>query len=420
MPLVKTPTNVCMRMVQYSPVGLARAILQYGLWDGKRNNGQNFDQRKFVMNLGRGVTGTGLMAFGIALAASGMLLQGYEDEEDKDRRTIRKGIGESYSPYLKLGDMEIPIDFAQPASGPLYIGAQIAWALDQMEDVNALDVVGEGVKASVFATGDQLFNNSFLSGFSSLFRGYNDIKGVMTNIATNIAENQASRMTPSMIRAIAKWSDPYVRDTASQNWMHQFVNEQLVQNWPILRQTLPAKTDVTGDKTLQSGYYSWGKEQQNAALHMLNSFALPMNAIGQKNDDTLDALLDLSYRTGEASFLPGELIAGSKYELNMNKTTSKKYGFGDAAVTMRLTDEEKREANRAYGDLLFNGDGGRWYMNAKGERVPVTGLRAIMKSEEWKAMDDDARMKRVSDEASKAKELIIVQTAKQKKEADKR
>lgn len=417
MPFVKTPTNVGMRMVQYSPVGLARAILQYGLWDGKRNNGQNFDQRKFVMNLGRGVTGTGLMAFGIALAASGMLLQGYEDEEDKDRRTIRKGMGESYSPYLKLGDMEIPIDFAQPASGPLYIGAQIAWALDQMEDVNALDVVGEGVKASVFATGDQLFNNSFLSGFSSLFRGYNDIKGVMTNIATNIAENQASRMTPSMIRAIAKWSDPYVRDTASQNWMHQFVNEQLVQNWPILRQTLPAKTDVTGDRTLQSGYYSWGKEQQNAALHMLNSFALPMNAIGQKNDDTLDALLDLSYRTGEAGFLPGELIASNKYELNMNKTTAKKYGFGEASITMKLTDEEKREANRAYGDLLFNGDGGRYYTDGKGVRVIMTGLRNIMNSAEWAIMDDDARMKRVSEEASKAKELIIVQTAKQKKEA---
>ena len=417
MPFVKTPTNVGMRMVQYSPVGLARAILQYGLWDGKRNNGQNFDQRKFVMNLGRGVTGTGLMAFGIALAASGVLLPGYEDEEDKDRRTIRKGMGESYSPYLRIGDMEIPIDFAQPSSGPLYIGAQIAWALNQMEDVNALDVVGEGVKASVFATGDQLFNNSFLSGFSSLFRGYNDIKGIATNIATNIAENQASRMTPSMIRAIAKWTDPYVRDTASQNWMHQFVNEQIVQNYPGFRQLLPVKTDVTGDKTLQSGYYSWGKEQQSAALHMLNSFALPMNAIGQKNDDTLDALLDLSYRTGEAGFLPGELISGNKYELSMNKTTAKKYGYGDASITMKLTDEEKREANRAYGDLLFNGDGGRWYMNAKGERVPVTGLRAIMKSEEWKAMDDDARMKRVSDEASKVKELIIVQTAKQKKEA---
>ena len=417
MPFVKTPTNVGARMMQYSPVGLFRAILRYGLWNGNTNNGQNFDQRKFVMNLGRGVTGTGMMAFGFALAGAGLILPGYEDEKDKDRRAIRKGMGESYSPYMKLGDMEIPLDFAQPASGPLYIGAQIAWTMAEMEGADMSSVFYECAKAAMLETGDQLFNNSFLSGINSLFRGYNDFEGTATNIATNIAENQASRMTPSMIRAIAKWSDPYVRDTASQNWMHQFVNEQLVQNWPILRQTLPAKTDVTGDKTLQSGYYSWGKEQQSAALHMLNSFTLPMNAIGQKNDDTLDALLDLSYRTGEASFLPGELIAGNKYELNMNKTTAQKYGFGDAAITMQLTDEEKREANRAYGDLLFNGDGGRYYTDGEGVRVPMTGLRNIMNSAEWAIMDDDARMKRVSEEASKAKDLIIVQTAKQKKEA---
>ena len=275
-------------------------------------------------------------------------------------------------------------------------------------------------KRQLLETGDQLFNNSFLSGLSSLLRGYNDAKGTMTQIATNIAENQASRMTPSMIRAIAKWTDPYVRDTASQNAIHQFINEQIVQSWPLLRQTLPAKTDVTGDRTLQSGYASWGKEHQNAALHMLNSFALPMNAIGQKNDDTLDALLDLSYRTGEASFLPGELIAANKYELTMNKTTAKKYGYGDEAITLQLTDEEKREANRAYGDLLFNGDGGRPFWDGKGNPVRIEGLRSLMNSAEWAAMDDDARMKRVIDEASKAKELIIMQTAKQKKEEDKR
>ena len=254
MPFVRTPTNVGMRMMQYSPVGLLGSIIKYGLWDGKRNNGVKFDQRKFVMNLGRGVTGTGMMAFGIALAGAGLLLPGYEDEKDKDRRAIRKGMGESYSPYMKLGDMEIPLDFAQPASGPLYIGAQIAWTIQEMEGADMSSVFYECAKAAMLETGDQLFNNSFLSGLSSLLRGYNDTEGTLTQIATNIAENQASRMTPSMIRAIAKWTDPYVRDTASQNAIHQFVNEQIVQSWPILRQTLPAKTDVTGDKTLQSGY----------------------------------------------------------------------------------------------------------------------------------------------------------------------
>ena len=53
MPFVRTPTNVGMRMMQYSPVGLLGSIIKYGLLDGKRNNGVKFDQRKFVMNLGR-------------------------------------------------------------------------------------------------------------------------------------------------------------------------------------------------------------------------------------------------------------------------------------------------------------------------------------------------------------------------------
>ena len=69
MPFLKTPTNVASRMMQYSPIGLARAIIQYGLWDGKRNGGANFDQRKFVMNLGRGLTGTGVAIVGALLAS---------------------------------------------------------------------------------------------------------------------------------------------------------------------------------------------------------------------------------------------------------------------------------------------------------------------------------------------------------------
>lgn len=73
MPFLKTPTNVASRMMQYSPIGLARAIIQYGLWDGKRNGGANFDQRKFVMNLGRGLTGTGVAVVGALLASLGAI-----------------------------------------------------------------------------------------------------------------------------------------------------------------------------------------------------------------------------------------------------------------------------------------------------------------------------------------------------------
>lgn len=413
MPFLKTPTNVASRMMQYSPIGLARAIIQYGLWDGKRNGGANFDQRKFVMNLGRGLTGTGVAVVGALLASLGAIQPGREDEEDKRRGVIRKAQGRSYSTYFKLGDWEIPLDFAQPSSGPLYIGAKIAWALEEMgDDVNVPALIGTILYGSALETGNQLFDNSFLSGFSALFSGYNDAAGIASNIAENIAENQASRLTPSAIRALAKVTDPYVRDVYSQNAVKQFLNRQIVQNWPLLRQTLPVKTDITGDATLQNGYYNWGQENQNAALHFLNAFATPWTTLGEKNDAALDTLIDLSYRTGETSFLPGEMVSASKYEVSITKTLAKelkvgKVGFNQyEGFKIRLTDEEKRWANSTYADTLFNGSG-----------RDVIGLRAMMSGNRWERMSDEERMEAVRDMQKTAKKQVLTELVRRKKEA---
>ena len=413
MPFLKTPTNVASRMMQYSPIGLARAIIQYGLWDGKRNGGANFDQRKFVMNLGRGLTGTGVAVVGALLASLGAIQPGREDEEDKKLGVIRKAQGRSYSTYFKLGDWEIPLDFAQPSSGPLYIGAKIAWALEEMGgDVNAPALIGTVLYGSALETGNQLFDNSFLSGFSALFSGYNDAAGIASNIAENIAENQASRLTPSAIRALAKVTDPYVRDVYSQNAVKQFLNRQIVQNWPLLRQTLPVKTDITGDATLQNGYYNWGQENQNAALHFLNAFATPWTTLGEKNDAALDTLIDLSYRTGETSFLPGEMVSASKYEVSVTKTLAKelkvgKVGFNQyEGFKIRLTDEEKRWANSTYADTLFNGSG-----------RDTIGLRAMMSGSRWERMSDEERIEAVRDMQKTAKKQVLTELVRRKKEA---
>lgn len=413
MPFLKTPTNVASRMMQYSPIGLARAIIQYGLWDGKRNGGTNFDQRKFVMNLGRGLTGTGVAIVGALLASLGAIQPGREDEEDKKLGVIRKAQGRSYSTYFKLGDWEIPLDFAQPSSGPLYIGAKIVWALEEMgDDVNVPALIGTVLYGSALETGNQLFDNSFLSGFSALFSGYNDVAGIASNIVENIAENQASRLTPSAIRALAKVTDPYVRDVYSQNAVKQFLNRQIVQNWPLLRQTLPVKTDITGDATLQNGYYNWGQENQNAALHFLNAFATPWTTLGEKNDAALDTLIDLSYRTGETSFLPGEMVSASKYEVSVTKTLAKelkvgKVGFNQyEGFKIRLTDEEKRWANSTYADTLFNGSG-----------RDTIGLRAMMSGSRWERMSDEERMEAVRDMQKTAKKQVLTELVRRKKEA---
>lgn len=411
MPFLKTPTNVAIRSMQYSPIGLAYTVVKNGLIDAKMNNGVNFDQRKFVMNLGRGLTGTGMMVLGVALANMGLIRKGREDEDDAKLAAIEKSNGRSYSMYFDLGGIQIPLDFAFPAIAPWVIGAEIAESLEQFEgDFGAMAV--DMNKRMAASSIDQLFDNSMLSGVSDVFRGYKDGAQIATSILEGVVENTASRLTPSAVRAFAKFTDPYVRDTKSQNYIRQVINQTIIQNWPLLRQTLPTAKTITGEEQLQTGANSWNKESQNAALHFLNSFITPWTAGSETSDALLDELVDIAYRKKETGWLPGQLVSGNKYEVSITKTLAKelkvgKVGFNQyEGFKIRLTDEEKRWANSTYADTLFNGSG-----------RDVIGLRAMMSGNRWERMSDEERIEAVRNMQKTAKKQVLTELVRRKKEA---
>lgn len=411
MPFLKTPTNVAIRSMQYSPIGLAYTVVKNGLIDAKMNNGVNFDQRKFVMNLGRGLTGTGMMVLGIALANMGLIRKGREDEDDAKLAAIEKSNGRSYGMYFDLGGIQIPLDFAFPAVAPLVTGAEVAESLDQFEgDWGAMAV--DMNKRMAASSIDQLLDNSMLSGVSDVFRGYKDGAQIATSVLEGVVENTASRLTPSAVRAFAKFTDPYVRDTKSQNYIRQVINQTIIQNWPLLRQTLPTAKTITGEEQLQTGANSWNKESQNAALHFLNSFITPWTAGSETSDALLDELVDIAYRKKETGWLPGQLVSGNKYEVSITKTLAKelkvgKVGFGQyEGFKIRLTDEEKRWANSAYADTLFNGSG-----------RDTIGLRTMMSGNRWERMSDEERIEAVRDMQKTAKKQVLTELVRRKKEA---
>lgn len=411
MPFLKTPTNVAIRSMQYSPIGLAYTVVKNGLIDAKMNNGVNFDQRKFVMNLGRGLTGTGMMVLGVALANMGLIRKGREDEDDAKLAAIEKSNGTSYGMYFDLGGIQIPLDFAFPAIAPWVIGAEIAESLEQFEgDFGAMAV--DMNKRMAASSIDQLFDNSMLSGVSDVFRGYKDGAQIATSILEGVVENTASRLTPSAVRAFAKFTDPYVRDTKSQNYIRQVINQTIIQNWPLLRQTLPTAKTITGEEQLQTGANSWNKESQNAALHFLNSFITPWTAGSETSDALLDELVDIAYRKKETGWLPGQLVSGNKYEVSITKTLAKELKVGKVGFKqyegfkIRLTDEEKRWANSTYADTLFNGSG-----------RDVIGLRTMMSGSRWERMSDEERIEAVRDMQKTAKKQVLTELVRRKKEA---
>lgn len=155
--------------------------------------------------------------------------------------------------YFDVFGTEIPVDFAFPAVSPMIIGAEVAQTIaDHADSEDGVALGADVAKAMAAASLDQLCDNSMLQGVSSIFRGYKDNAQIVTAVLDGMAENTASRLTPASIRAVAKYTDPYVRDTKSQNGIRELLNAQIIQNWPILRQTLPKAQTLTGEDMLQT------------------------------------------------------------------------------------------------------------------------------------------------------------------------
>lgn len=422
MPFIKTPTNVAMRAIEYSPIGFGMTLARkavYGMDSGKEHS---ISQRDYVMGIGRGLTGTGLMVAGYALAASGMIGFGRGEEENDRRRGVLSALGEPYSMYIQIGDTKREIDWALPMASAIAMGAEL-WR--NLED-------GEGLAEAAFSgilsgVGDQIMSTPMLSAMNDIFRGYDSTEDIFIRLAKTGATSLLNQtFSPSVIRAIAKATDPYVRDTSDSSAVWSALKQNLFQYWPGIRQILPIKTDITGDHQLQSGYWNPESEHGSRIMQYLDSFLTPTATIGEKNDPQLLELLDLSYRTDESAFLPTDLISAKKYELTVTKTLAKSAFKENNAITLELTDEEKREANAAYGNLLFNGDGGRAYVNEKRVARRFSGLRAVMQDEAlyssgnfrqravWSKLSDEEKVELADKMRNEAKNLIILDVARRK------
>lgn len=415
LPFVKTPTNVAMRAIDYSPAGLAITIARRGLAGIDTGKAGSISQHDYVMNMGRGLTGTGLMLAGWALASAGLIGFGRGEEENKKRRNVLAALGEPYSMYIDIAGTKHEIDWALPMAASIAAGANFYKLREE----------GDGLMEAAFSAvlsgvGDQLFSTPMLSSMQDIFQGYDDTTDTLTRVATTSATSLLNQtFSPAILRAIAKYTDPYVRDTSDSNPVWQVIKQNVVQYYPVLRNMLPAKTDLTGDDTLQTDFYNLGQEYQNAAMRFLDSFFTPTATIGEKNDPELLALLELSRRANTTICLPEMLIGAKDYELEVTASYAKDLGYKKdkkgIPYTLSLTDGEKYRINQEYGDLLFNGSGTTKYIDANGKYVPVVGIRELMNSATWKAKEPDEQVKDIEAKIKEVKLLIMKKYTDEKK-----
>lgn len=129
LPFKKTPANILVRGVEYSPIGLAKG-LTYDL--AQVRNG-NKTAAEAIDNIAAGLTGTGLLALGGLMFANGLVSAGSTGDDKQDDFNDLRG-AQSYA--LQIGDKSYTLDWLAPEALPFFVGVELKNAYDQREGLN--------------------------------------------------------------------------------------------------------------------------------------------------------------------------------------------------------------------------------------------------------------------------------------------
>lgn len=159
LPFRKTPANILVRGIEYSPIGLMNGIKQalVDVKNGTKTGAEAID------TISAGLTGTGLMALGILLAAEG-LIRGHGDDEEKKNEFMELMGHQAYSLELPNGT-SVTLDWLAPECLPFFVGVNL-WEQTGKE---ADKVTLSSILDSVSTVTEPLLEMSCLQSLNDVF-----------------------------------------------------------------------------------------------------------------------------------------------------------------------------------------------------------------------------------------------------------
>lgn len=376
MPFTGVPTNIVKRMWQYSPAGLATTALAHGI---NAVRGHDFNQRAFVDGMARGLTGTALFFVGMGLREAGLIHMGTGDEDDEKLRNLHAAQGDQYGPYIQIGDENISLAAFAPSISPIIMGATA-------QEIFRNDGASLSALANACLSGlDQIFDASYMSALQDVFKGYGSAS---ERVFASVANNAASQNVPSVLSQIATAMDPYVRDTKDTDYIMQALKSGLIAKVPGMREALlNPKYDITG--------------QPVESKKGIRNFIDPFTTTKVKDDPALHELERLAQTTGSSAHIPEFLIANTgKVEILAEIADDIGMDRSQGENKFVLTADERNRYNKMYSKLCFDGGDG------------ITGIRDLMKSDEYMLSGDGDRAKLISKIRKDAKRAVQKQICK--------
>jgi hypothetical protein len=320
MPFKKTPINVAKTAVSYSPAGFVRDAVNFF----KMRKGE-IDASEFIDGVAQSLTGTALLALGVALADAGVLNgAGDDDKEAKYDYQLGK---QAYS--VNIGGDTYSISWLSPSGVPLLMGATIHELMVDNKGFDAELMIDAATKML-----DPVTEMSFVSGLTDVLSSYESGPGAIIDAAETAAQSYVTQYVPTLLSQTAQTFDTKKRITkASPDSKMPFLDEtykKIAYKLPGLRNTLQATTDIWGNDVEQA---------ETLAGRAFEAFLSPANrrqGIATEADAEIKRLYQQTGESGIIPSIPDGYInfGGDKYEMTAKEYTDYKHAYGQTALNL--------------------------------------------------------------------------------------
>lgn len=293
LPFRKTPANILVRGVEYSPIGFLKSI-SYDLAQVQKGNMQ---ATEMIDRAAAGLTGTGLMMLGLYMAKEGILRGGGGDDEKKKKFDELQGHQE-YALELPNGT-SITLDWLAPEALPFFVGANL---YEQMQANNGYLTMSDMLQAASNVT-DPLLSMSCLQSLNDVFDAVGYASSGDTNALTSAVASAATSYLTQGIPTVFGQAERTGESTRMTTYTDK--NKFLT---PDMQYALgKASARIPGVDYGQIPYIdAWGRTENSGGVvaRAFNNFANPAytsKVSGSKMEDELSRLYEA---TGETKVLP--------------------------------------------------------------------------------------------------------------------
>ena len=307
LPFKRTPANILVRGMEYSPAGLAKA-LTYDLIQVKRGK---MTGAEAIDHIASGLTGSGLMALGAYLFARGIVTSGGGDDEGQDALNDLTGV-QNYALNLPGGG-NVTLDWLAPEALPFFMGVEL------MDSMGQGGNTAESISTALKSISDPMLELSMLQSLNDVID------------SVSFSENKLGALVSSAL--VSYFTQPIptfggqIERSAEDVRMTTYTDKNLRLPTDLQYAIGRASARIPGWDYQQMPYIdAWGREDSSGPLwlRMANNFLNPAYT-SNKQVTSVDEEIQMIYdQTGDKTVVPSRperyiTVDGERIDLSKEK-----------------------------------------------------------------------------------------------------